>query len=303
MTPNFPFALRRVGSLPDHAGGAQAIAWSPAAPTLATADMRSVHLWDAANGAKINDLFPAEPTVDLAWSPEGRLLSGSGSELWFWGRGMEHITLPTPRITCLDWSRDGRFIAWAGAEPSDLGIHIFDVARGDEGAYLEGVDAAITDLAWSPDTQWIAATAHDGVVRCWSAQSAQPLARLQGHEDASWCLAWSPNSRMLATGGLDGGLRVWDIAARTELRDLRGHASWIYAVAWSPGADLIISGSGDPNGQDRSIRLWNPVHSIEVGRVDQAHNDIIHALAWAPSGRRFASASGDERVTIWDVVG
>lgn len=303
--PPSPYGLRRIGSLPDHAGGAQALAWSPTAPTLAAADMRSVHLWDMQSGNKINDLFgPSESTTALCWSPDGKLLAAAaGSLIWLWGRGIERIPTTTTRITCMDWSADGRFIAWAGSDADDLTIHLYDVTVGSEITQLKGIEAPITALAWSPDCQLLAATAHDGLVRCWTAQSDQPIMRLQGHEDTSWCLSWASNSRMLASGGLDGRVCVWDLGARAELRNLRGHQSWIYAIAWAPQQNLIVSGSGDPEGADRSIRLWDPVQGTEVGRADLAHNDIIHAIAWAPDGARFASASGDERVTLWEVMG
>jgi len=87
------------------------------------------------------------------------------------------------------------------------------------------------------------------------------------------------------------------------LRELRGHASWVYSVAWAPFGSVIASGSGDPQGVDRSVRLWDPMQGLEIGRVDRAHNDVIHAIAWDPAGPRFATASADETVNLWMVGG
>jgi WD40 repeat protein len=305
MPPHSTLSLRLLGSLGDHAGGATAVAWSPTAPTLATADTRSVHLWNVEKGSKLNDLFgPVESVTSLDWSPDGAFLACSaGRDIWIWGKGVERLTPGTPWIVSLAWSPDGQFLAWAGNDNDTGSVHVIDTTMMSEITVLEGIDGPITAVAWSPDSTMIAATAHDAVVRIWTPTSPLPWVKLRGHDDTAWCLSWSPDGRRMATGGLDGKISVWDVAARAEIRELQGHTAWVYAVAWSPDGTLIASGSGDPQGRDRSIRLWDPVQGVEMARMENAHNDIIQAIAWSPKGTLLATASGDERVSVWEVLG
>lgn len=304
--PQAHVSLRPICSFADHAGGALAVAWAANGTTLATADERGVHLWDAPKGVKLNDLFgPTEAVSALSWSPDGsRIAAAAGSTIWSWGSGgVARIASPFGAVVALDWSPDGRYIAWAGRGMDDPTIHVWDLSANMEIVRLGGGDAPLTAIAWSPDGRMIAATADDGMVRGWTPQSTEPLVRLRGHQDAAWSLSWSPDGRMLATGGLDGKVSIWDIAARSELRELHGHTSWVYAVAWSPDGRLVASGSGDPDAQDRSLRLWDPLRSAEVGQYDPAHGGIIHAVAWAPDSVHLATASLDERVTVWEIAG
>ncbi len=298
--------IRRIASFPDHAGGALALAWAANGVTLAAADARSVHLWDAEKGMKLSDLFgPTEDITSLTWSPDGLWLAASaGRTIWLWGPGgVRRIASPYGSIIAIDWSPDGRFLAWAGRGMEDPAVHLWDVAANQEVVTLAGVDAPLTAIGWSPDGQMIAATADDGIVRGWTGQSVDPLLRLRGHQDAAWSLSWSPDGRMLATGGLDGKISIWDIAARSELRELHGHANWVYAVAWSPDGRAVASASGDPDSNDRSLRIWDPLRGVEIGRVEPAHASLIHAVAWSFDSIHLATASQDERVSIWEVTG
>ncbi len=297
--------IQWVGTLPQHSGGASALAWSPDGKMLATADERGVHLWDTVQGTLYTDLATAQahPITAMAWSPDGGTLVGaSGTHVWLWNQSEQHvIAMQGDWATSICWSPDGHLLATGSNQVDAHTIMLWEKSSRRLVGRFQGTDGQIASLAWSPDGQMIGAATDDGLIRVWSIQELQPLMRLHGHTDSAWCVVWAPAGRLLASGSLDGTIRIWDIAARMQWRVLAGHAAWVYALAWSTNASYLISGSGDPQRGDRSIRLWDPLTGREIAVVEEAHEDIVHALAWDPLRPRFASASADGRVSLWGV--
>lgn len=78
---------------------------------------------------------------------------------------------------------------------------------------------------------------------------------------------------------------------------LAGHRHALRAVAYAPTAPPLIASAGD----DRSIRLWDPVVGREVGLMESRRDGIL-ALAFAPDGRRLACGGRAGSLLIWDVA-
>lgn len=91
--------------------------------------------------------------------------------------------------------------------------------------------AAVSDMAFSPDGRWLAAASYDGTVSVWeisrynSDASYQPTV-LDGHNSWVLSLAFSNDSRNLLTGCQDGSIHFWNLDpenyANQLCLDLRG---------------------------------------------------------------------------------
>jgi WD40 repeat protein len=106
------------------------LAWSPLAPLLACAATRSVWLWDASTGERLQQLKGFQKTIDaLAFSPDGSLLAaGSRDErarLWEVASGREKARLDSAcgKVNALAFAPDGRTFAAACSR----GIVVWDV--------------------------------------------------------------------------------------------------------------------------------------------------------------------------------
>jgi WD40 repeat protein len=106
------------------------LAWSPVAPLLACAATRSVWLWDAVTGERLQQLRGFQKTIDaVAFSPGGSVLAaGSRDErvrLWEVASGREKASLDSPcgKVNALDFAPDGATFA-AGCS---RGIVVWDV--------------------------------------------------------------------------------------------------------------------------------------------------------------------------------
>ena len=75
----------------------------------------------------------------------------------------------------------------------------------------------------------------------------------------------------------------------------RGHKKDVIRVAWHPYHEtLFASGSGDG-----ALLYWLVGTDMEVGAVEDAHDNIIWSLDWHPMGHILASGSNDFATKFW----
>src|SRR5437764_5744057 len=94
-------------------------------------------------------------------------------------------------------------------------------------------------IAWSPDSQNLAAAFDNGIVRVWNATSGKEASTLRHSDDTpAHSVSWSPDSKRLVSGGDDGTAKVWDPLTGQQLAVFE-HANTVDSVAWSPDGKLI----------------------------------------------------------------
>jgi WD40 repeat protein len=79
---------------------------------------------------------------------------------------------------------------------------------------------------------------------------------------------------------------------------LLGHRHAIRAVAYAPGDPYLLASAGD----DRSVRLWDPVRRQERATLASQRSSGLLALAFAPDGGLLAAGGRDGTLTLWDVA-
>src|SRR5262249_49762555 len=131
--------------------GVRALAWSGDGKQLATAEEKSVRIWDVAAAKDVKTL--AVVAQRLAWSPDGQQLAivgpgGTTIALWDANTG---LALPTQ---------------------------------------FEGHKTPIQTLAWSPDARTLATGDDSGAVRLSAARTGESLRLFQAHGGRVHTLAW-----------------------------------------------------------------------------------------------------------------
>ncbi|HXF71483.1 MAG TPA: hypothetical protein VNO79_02605 [Actinomycetota bacterium] len=269
------------------------------------------------------DSFGSEGGLDLAWSPDGRMVAFTS-----YVRGdVPHVFVAahdgsrTRAVSAglwpgeLAWSPDGTRIAFAGTTQGVTDIYVVGV----DGSGLErlttvtrnGVDAA-TMPAWSPDgtqiafswTQYDEATATEvqtiALVDA-SGGSAQPVT--EGPLDES--PAWSVRGQIafLAKGSDGPTLKVVDPVTRAERTVATlGHND---GFAWSPVEDVLAF----LDARTGSVLVATPggeVHELTPGSAFGGGRPW-GTPAWTPDGRWLAvavrSGQGPSRIFILPATG
>ena len=176
----------------------------------------------------------------LAWSPDGNLVATNADRGPTSDRGTGYFSVllryvddgslfyslsdygpaPSSRMSSLDWSPDGGFLA-GGVDDGSLHVWDMDWSGSDppQNWKIQQVveNQGVNALAWSPDgTKLAAGTASLGdplpgvvLVYDWKNGVLENEARLPGHSVGIVSLAWSPYGSYLASTDLGGVVHVW----------------------------------------------------------------------------------------------
>ena len=172
-------------------------------------------------------------------------------------------------------------------------IHLWDPSTGRTTVTLTH-DAAIRDIAISPDGMFLASASEDSTVQLWNPNTGLLQHIFHGHTNSVLSIAFSPDGMLLASGSADDTIRLWDPELGTLQATLVGHTDDVLSIAFSPDGLLLASASADG-----AVRLWDP----ELGTLQATlagHTDSVLDVVFSPDGLLLASASADGTVRLWD---
>lgn len=148
----------------------------------------------------------------------------------------------------------------------------------------------------SQDSQWLASSGLDFVIRLWSIEHGKSLRAFAGHTDRLLALAMSTDGRLAASSSLDGTIRIWDIDHGQLRHILVEHADAISALAFRPDGKCLAGGGGE-----RLICLWD-TESGQLLQTLRGHVREIECLAFSSDGTMLVSGAHDGTIYLWDVA-
>ena len=256
-----------------------------------------VFIWDAKSGAQVAALV-GQPTIvwSVAPSPDGKTLITSGYDgkiiLWNVAEKKPQQTIEKKgwiRSACL--SPDGKNFA---AAMEDGSVVLFDGEGGKELKTIKAHEAAVYDVAFSPDGALLATCSTDKLAKLWDWKAETPAekAKLEGHGDAVWGVAWSPDGSTLATCSADRKIKLWNAEGK-EQATLDGHKDWVSDVAFSADGKTLASAS-----HDRTARLWDVAGRREIISFGP-HPSTCWSVALSPDGAVLAVGTHNSGVRLW----
>jgi WD40 repeat protein len=224
----------------------------------------------------------------------------------------------TKFILGLTFSPHGNLLAACGVSTSEhaaksLGaVWLWDTSTGQLVRQIEGHEATMDAVAFSPDGKYLATSGPVGTageVRIWEIETSKEIGSWKGHPKFVSHLAFSPDGQMVASGGQDGAVVIWHVATRQVLRALTGHTDELRLLAWSPDSKTLLS-------LDRNLKIvrWN-VASGDGSPIDfHLRVPAGHTMcaAFAQDGSRvvvedginlYLLDSGTRRATHWFKTG
>jgi hypothetical protein len=165
------------------------------------------------------------------------------------------------------------------------------------------VQAAVTALAYRPDSKLLAAGGYNQVTLI-DPVSGNVLGKLPGQQRKVTALTFSNDGKWLAVASgaaaTAGEVRLYAVPsgglpAASQSRVLAGHKDLVQDIAFSPDGSLLAT-----CGYDRLIKLWDVATGKEV-RTLKDHSDAVYSVTFSPDGKLLASGSADRAVKVWDV--
>jgi WD40 repeat protein len=222
-------------------------------------EAHTIEIYDAQDSTLLDTLEAANTT--LLFNPAGDVLALDNprlNQIILWQENGAKIVLPGQMP--LQFSPDGQFMALVN-DATTLTLRRMDdvLAQQEEIVWgsLSAHYAAITAMAFSPDSQTIATASLDGSISLWDVTRKQEINILSGHLAGVHALAFSPDGSLLVSGDADGRLHVWDVATGQFLRQLSGTGAALTAIAFV--GEAIITG-----GTDGTVLVWGSGAAIPL---------------------------------------
>ncbi len=162
-------------------------------------------------------------------------------------------------------SRNGRIVraAVAGVIVILLAVVVLNGGTGaDRGKpllTLPGHTAAVTSVAYSPNSQLIVSGSSDRSLKIWDAENGRLVRTLPGDFGAVSSVAFLPDGREIVSASLNGAIIIWNAETGQPVRSLRSNAnySWqsspsVHSIAVSPDGKRVASG-----GSGSTVTIWN----------------------------------------------
>jgi WD40 repeat protein len=264
-------ALPIVGDGPDHMG-LSAVVYSPDRKFLATGGANGLQVWEVSTG-RLERTFRDSGFIKygVKFSPDGRyLLSG-------------------------DWT-SGVTSLWEVRTGEKLQEFMSSIYSGGF-----AISISLSDVAFSPDGRFIAASPEGYYVRVWDKQSTNlpnlllivdPRPGIAPSEIVR--LAFSPDGKHVMSASAAGEVKLSATQTGTLVKKLTGKTG-LNGAAFSPDGRYIATA-----GVDKLAYLWDVELGKEI-REFSGHTDILYSVAFSPDGKTIATSSADGTARLWDV--
>ncbi|MEC9466808.1 MAG: WD40 repeat domain-containing protein [Myxococcota bacterium] len=124
---------------------------------------------------------------------------------------------------------------------------------------LQGHENTVTDIAFSPDEDYLASASCDLTARVWDTRHGALLRTLEGHRAAVTQVAFSNKKHNLVlTASEDHKAYAWSLKTGEIVRSFEGHKGGIFQLSVSPDGETMTTCS-----RDDTERIW----VIETGEL------------------------------------
>jgi WD40 repeat protein len=187
--------------------------------------------WNLAGEKAVFAVPHRHPVSRLVCSPDGRQLAGihaHGLTVWDAVTAEQLFSLEPEKVDCrAAFSLDGQWLAmtqspsrepWWIANPQPAALVVVEAATGREHHRFTTPVSRVNDLAFHPNSQWLALAGEDGLVRLLDSVTGRELNHYRGHLGPVASVAFNPDGQRLLSTSAEGLVKIWTVAANQEYR-------------------------------------------------------------------------------------
>ena len=160
---------------------------------------------------------------------------------------------------------------------------------------LEGHEAEVMSIAFSPDGASVVTASFDETAKIWSTASGECLLTFYGHADFVLSAAFSPDGTLVVTASGDNTAKIWSAASGECLESLEGvfgHEACVNTAAFSPDGVCVVTASDDD-----TAKTWRLGHYLMA--TFHGHDNRVVSAEFSPDGAWVLTASCDNSAKIW----
>ena len=241
-------------------------------------------------------------------SADQQLIAGDSSQMVRWNLKLpwqleRSLGSPTTspfsdRITALDFSPDGKWLAVGSGPPSRYGdVKLVAVASGEIIKDLGEVHSdTILGIRFSPDGRQLATCGADKLCRLYELESGNLLRTFEGHTHHVMGVAWQNDGLTIATASADNSVKTWSVTTGERKQSIGGFTKEVTGIEFVGQTDQVLTSSID--GQ---TRLHNASNGQQV-RVFSGPSSALYTVTVSNDGK-FVSVGGQSgEVWMWQVA-
>ena len=270
---------------------------SPKGELLATVTRdQTLRVLDLASKRVLYSKSGLNPLCPPVFDPGGKLLAGStGKEVKLWdsrtGKYMDSLS-HLSEVENLSFSANSRYLATASKNglvciwEFDKDMNLSSYKSRYELVHSYGY---VNGIAFSPDSEILATSGFDSIVRLWSVSTGKQLKQLPGHKSIVMSVSFSPDGSRLASASLDNTVKIWDLTPKQELLDstvsdwtkelltISRHNHGVGSVVYDWKGERLATTS-----RDLTVRIFDARSGKELVAYHFPHG--VHSVEFSPDG-------------------